>query len=112
MGPCLSKPDKAVLDDQGQKGSHLTDFIPENGRMEPSPQQDPAHFAEQHMVEQQPAEQQQRQQQQSEPEQANEAEVKEAVEGDKAPATPEQVITRCSTSKSVPHLADHVHAMV
>eukprot|EP00891_Asterochloris_glomerata_P005517 jgi/Astpho2/5517/fgenesh1_pg.00079_%23_4_t len=95
MGLCLSKPDKAVLVDQGQKESQLTGVIPENGRAEPNLQQAPAQFAEQHMVEQQPAEQQQQQQQQqSEPEQSIEAEVKGAAEGGKAPATPEQSVAR------------------
>lgn len=104
MGLCLSKPDKAVLDDQGQKESQSTGVIPENGRVEPNLQQAPAQFAEQHMVEQQPAEQQQQQQQQSEPEQPIEAEVKGAAEGGKAPATPEQVTTSCSTLNTVSHL--------
>ena len=113
MGPCLSKPDKAVLDNQGQKDSQSTEFVPENGRVEPTHQQAPAQPAEQHMVEQLPAEkhlveqppaEQQQQLQQSEPEQPIEAEFKGAVEGGKAPATPEQVTTSCSTSKSVPHL--------
>ena len=117
MGPCLSKPDKAVLDDQGQKASQSTEIVPENGRIEPKLQQAPAQFAEQHTAGQQLDEQQQQQQQQSEPEQPVQAEVKEAVddqqvEGSKAPATPEQVTTSCSTSKSVPHVAKHVHAIL